>query len=206
MQGDARSTTTSPYLWRGVRYPETRIATGLTGSRRIVVELRNIEMLKTIFTRWQNVVDFLVLATAIYWLLIWGKKTHALRIVVGIGGLVALGSLAQRLGLPITAWVMHLAALTSVVLLVLVYYSEIRYALTQLDPFSRLMRPRPPVRIRTWPPSRRPPFLWRGAPRGDHRAQGNDQLDHLLVGGISSRRADLKEILEAIFPRALAGT
>jgi len=157
-------------------------------------------MLKTIFTRWQNVVDFLVLATAIYWLLIWGKKTHALRIVVGIGGLVALGSLAQRLGLPITAWVMHLAALTSVVLLVLVNYSEIRYALTHLDPFSRLLRPRPPGQNSDVAAIAEAAFSLAEARRGALIVlRGNNQLDHLLVGGIPLGGQISKEILEAIF-------
>lgn len=34
--------------------------------------------------RWQSVVDFLVLASAIYLLLRWGKEVRALRIVLGI--------------------------------------------------------------------------------------------------------------------------
>jgi diadenylate cyclase len=160
----------------------------------------NIGVLNTIFMRWRSIVDFLVLATVIYWLLLLGNKTHVLRIVAGIGGLLALGSLARRLGLPVTAWVMHLAALTSVVLLVLVYYSEIRYALTHLDPFRRLMRPRPLSQTSDMVAISEAAFSLAGAHCGALIVlRENDSIDHLLVGGFPLGGQISQEILEAIF-------
>src|SRR6266480_5446235 len=100
-------------------------------------------MSKIPLVRWQNVVDFLVLVTVIYWLLCWGRQTRVLRLFVGIAGLVLGGSLARQLDLVVTAWVLHVAAIAAVVLLVVVYHSEIRHALTHLDPLNRLVRPVP---------------------------------------------------------------
>jgi len=84
-------------------------------------------MLRIFFSRWQNVVDFVVLATAIYWLLLLGSKGHVLKIIIWTGGLAAFGNLAGRMGLSITAWVLNLAAVASLSLLALVYYPQIRY-------------------------------------------------------------------------------
>src|SRR5262245_8538469 len=157
-------------------------------------------MLKNIFMSWQGIVDFLVLATVIYWLLLLGKKTHVLRIVVGISGLIALGSLAHRLELPITAWVMHLAAITSVVLLVLVYYSEIRFALIHLDPFRRFMRPRHLGRSSDMVAISEAVFSLAKAHCGALIVlRENDSIDHLLVGGIPLGGQVSHEILKAIF-------
>jgi len=160
----------------------------------------DVGILKNIFVSWQSVVDFLVLATAIYWLLILGKKTHVLRIVVGIGGLVALGSLAHHLQLPITAWILHLAAITSVALLILVYYPEIRYALIHLDPFRRLMRPQPLGQTSDMVAISDAVFSLAEAHRGALIVlRERDSIDHLIVGGIPLGGQISQEILEAIF-------
>jgi diadenylate cyclase len=160
----------------------------------------NLGVLNTIFMRWQNIVDFLVLATVIYWLLLWGKQTHVLRIVVGIGGLITLGGLARQLGLPITAWLLHFAAITSVLLLVLVYYSEIRYALTHLDPFRRLMHPRPLSQTSDVVAISEAAFSLAAAHRGALIVlRENDSIEHLLVGGVPLGGQISQEILEAIF-------
>ena len=157
-------------------------------------------ILKNIFVSWQSIVDFLVLTTVIYLLLILGKKTHVLRIVIGIVGLVALGSLAHYLQLPITARVLHLAAITSVALLILVYYPEIRYALIHLDPFRRLMRPRPLGRTSDMVAISNAVFSLAEAHRGALIVlREKDSIDHLLVGGIPLDGQISKEILEAIF-------
>lgn len=100
-------------------------------------------MLHIPMIRWQSPVDFVVLIVVVYWLLRWASQTRVLRLFVGIAGLVITGSLARQLGLIVTAWILHMAAIAAVVLLVVVYHSEIRHALSHLDPLNRLVRTEP---------------------------------------------------------------
>ena len=44
--------------------------------------------------RWQSIVDFIVLLTSVYLLLVWGKQARALRIALGIVGLRVAAILA----------------------------------------------------------------------------------------------------------------
>jgi hypothetical protein len=52
--------------------------------------------------RWQSLVDFLVLTSAFYALLLWARSTRALRIASAVVGIHALALLARRLDLVIT--------------------------------------------------------------------------------------------------------
>jgi hypothetical protein len=72
--------------------------------------------------RWQSLVDFLVLVTAIYQILRWGKEARALRIVLeivmlGIGSLLTahLGLKAAALGLAALAWMVPLVGIEGAV-------------------------------------------------------------------------------------------
>jgi uncharacterized protein (TIGR00159 family) len=157
-------------------------------------------MLRIFFSRWQNVVDFVVLATAIYWLLLLGSKGHVLRIIIWTGGLAAFGSLAGQMGLPITAWVLNLAAIASLALLALVYYPQIRYALIHFDPLNRLLKSQPPGQTSDLTEIAEASFALATTRRGALIVlKGKRRLDHLLTGGIPLGGQISREILEAIF-------
>jgi diadenylate cyclase len=153
--------------------------------------------------RWQSGVDFIVLTTVIYWLLNWARQTRVLRLFVGIGALVLTGSLARRLDLVITAWVLHVAAITAVVLLVLVYHSEIRHALTHLDPLNRLVRAVPTGQPSDSVAIAEAAFALAATHRGALIVlSGNDPLENILIGGVPLGGRVSQEILEAIFRKA----
>lgn len=152
------------------------------------------------FLRWQNVVDLIVLTAFVYWLLRLGRQTRVLRMVTGIGGLLLLGMLARRLDLPFTAWLMQLGAIVSVLLLVLLYYAEIRYALTHLDPFTRLARPEILGKTSDLRALAEAAFALADARRGALIVLvGKSSLDHLLTGGVPLGGKISQEIIEAIF-------
>jgi uncharacterized protein (TIGR00159 family) len=149
---------------------------------------------------WQSVVDFIVLTVVTYWLSNWARQTRVLRLFVGIGALVLTGSLARRLDLIITAWVLHMAAITAVVLLVLVYHSEIRHALTHLDPLNRLVRAVPAGQPTDSVAIAEAAFALAAAYRGALIVLcGNDPLENILIGGVPLGGRVSREILEAIF-------
>ncbi len=88
--------------------------------------------------RWQNAVDFAVLAVAFYWLIVWARDARALRIAVGIAGVHAAALAASHFDLVITSWVLNGLAVVAVVLLVVVFQTELRRAIMRLD--SRLLQ------------------------------------------------------------------
>src|SRR5215813_9686234 len=89
--------------------------------------------------RWQNVVDFVVLVVAIYLLLRWGKEARAFRVSLAIVGLKAGALLARQLDLVITSVLLDVANLVAVILVLIVYQSELRHALARLDVLSWLV-------------------------------------------------------------------
>jgi len=79
---------------------------------------------------WQNLEDFVVLAIAISLLLRWGKEVRAFRVSLGIVGLKA-ALLARQLDLIVTSLLLDATKLIAMILLLIVYQSELRHALTQ---------------------------------------------------------------------------
>jgi len=157
-------------------------------------------MSNILFVRWQNIVDFLVLVTVIYWLLRWGRQTRVLRLFVGIGALVLTGSLARQLDLIVTAWVLHVAAIAAVVLLVVVYHSEIRHALAHLDPLNRLVRWMPSEPTSEGIAIAQTAFALAATKRGALMILARkDSLKNLLTGGVPLEGMISREILDAIF-------
>jgi diadenylate cyclase len=156
-------------------------------------------LLKISSIRWQSVVDFVVLSIVIYWLLDWARQTRVLRLFVGIGCLVLTGSAARRLDLIVTAWILHVAAIAAVLLLVVVYHTEIRQALTRLDPLSRLVRSLP-VQLPDQLAIAEAVFSMAATCRGALIVlAGKDSLGNIVNGGVPLGWAVSKEILEAIF-------
>ena len=157
-------------------------------------------MLRVPLIRWQSVIDFIVLSAVIYWLLNWARKTRVLRFLLGIGGLVITGSLASRLDLIVTAWVLHTGAVVTAVMMVVVNYAEIRQALTHLDPFRRLVHFGSSSHISDKIVIAEAAFALAGTRCGALIVlAGEDPLENWLTGGIPLGGAISREILEAIF-------
>jgi len=83
--------------------------------------------------RWQDAVDFFVLAFALYLLIRWAHEAHALRIASGVVILHVSSLLTRHFGLVISGWVLEGAAAITVISLLIVFQPEIRKALTRLD-------------------------------------------------------------------------
>src|SRR5215471_12962305 len=82
---------------------------------------------------WQSVVDFLVLAVALYFLLRWSRQTRALRLALSILALRVASLLARQLDLLITSWVLDAATVITILALLLVFQPELRRALMRFD-------------------------------------------------------------------------
>jgi DNA integrity scanning protein DisA with diadenylate cyclase activity len=58
---------------------------------------------------------------------------------LGILGLRMISLLARQLNLVITAWLLDAATLLAIILLFIVFQSEVRYALSRLDIIARIL-------------------------------------------------------------------
>jgi uncharacterized protein (TIGR00159 family) len=83
--------------------------------------------------RWQSIVDFVVLAIAIGWLLRWSIEARALRLALSVLILRLAALLAEQLGLLITSWVLDAATVVALLVLVVAFQPELRRAVMRLD-------------------------------------------------------------------------
>jgi diadenylate cyclase len=150
--------------------------------------------------RWQNVVDFAVLAVAIYLLLRWGKEAKAFRVSLAIVGLKAGALLARQLDLIITSLLLDAANLLAVILLLIVYQSELRHALARLDVLSWLLRRRKHTMQSDADAISTAAFSLAHAQCGALIVMTRrDSVDDLIDGGVKLGGDISPEILEAIF-------
>jgi diadenylate cyclase len=82
---------------------------------------------------WQSVIDFIVLASALYLLLRWSRQARALRLALAILGLRVGALLARQLDLVITSWVLDAATVIALLSLIVVFQPELRRALMRFD-------------------------------------------------------------------------
>ena len=94
--------------------------------------------------RWQAIVDLVALSAAIYLALSWARRARALRIVLLLLALHAGSLLARHFEIIITAWLLEGAAIIALVVLVLAFQAEVRYAVMRLESGLRRGRRPPP--------------------------------------------------------------
>ena len=95
-----------------------------------------IQYLKEAFSgiRWQDVVDILLITFVFYRLYIWIQGTRALRVLIALLALGILYPLARWAGLFITSWILQYLWAVILVIIVVVFQSEIRRALERMSP------------------------------------------------------------------------
>jgi DNA integrity scanning protein DisA with diadenylate cyclase activity len=85
---------------------------------------------------WRTAIDFVVLASTLYLILMWAKEARALRIVVTIAILHTAAVSARHMSLIITSTVLEGAAVALGFLLLILFQPELRRALMLIE--SRL--------------------------------------------------------------------
>src|SRR5574341_748929 len=90
---------------------------------------------------WIDAVDVLIVAFALYQLLLALRSTRALQRVLGLLDLYAVSWVALRVGLLFLNWIMHYLLTAGFVLIVIVFQPEIRRALANIGRRGFLLRP-----------------------------------------------------------------
>lgn len=95
----------------------------------------NLEATLTNF-RIQDLVDILFLTVLAYYLFLWFRGTKAFNALVGLLVLGGVFTMAQTWGLFLTTWVFQIFWQVLVILLIILFQSEIRQVLERVDPLQ----------------------------------------------------------------------
>ncbi len=87
---------------------------------------------------WSDVVDILFLTLVAYQLYQWFRETRALRVLIGLVVLGGIYSLAKLWGLFLTTWVFQILWQVLLILLLILFQSEIRQVLEKVSPLRYL--------------------------------------------------------------------
>lgn len=87
---------------------------------------------------WKDFVDILFLSLVTYQLFVWFRGTKALRVLIGLVVLAAIYSLAKIWGLFMTTWAFQVLWQVLVILLLILFQSEIRLVLEKVSPLRYL--------------------------------------------------------------------
>jgi len=88
--------------------------------------------------RIQDLLDILFLTVLAYHLYLWFRGTKAFKALIGLFALGVVFTLAQTWGLFLTTWVFQIFWQVLVILLIILFQSEIRQALEKFDPLATL--------------------------------------------------------------------
>ena len=91
---------------------------------------------------WRDLLDILFLTLVTYHLYVWFRESRALRVLIGLAVLGGVYSLAKLWGLFLTTWVFQILWQVLLILLLILFQSEIRQVLEKVSPlrFLRLRR------------------------------------------------------------------
>ncbi|MDP7353911.1 MAG: diadenylate cyclase [Desulfobacterales bacterium] len=88
--------------------------------------------------RFQDILDILFLSVVAYHLYLWFQGTKAFKALVGLLGFGVIYTIAQSWGLFLTTWVFQVFWQVLVILLIILFQSEIRQVLERVNPLSAL--------------------------------------------------------------------
>ncbi|MBW1699284.1 MAG: DNA integrity scanning protein DisA nucleotide-binding domain protein [Deltaproteobacteria bacterium] len=84
--------------------------------------------------RLQDVIDILFLAAVAYHLYLWFQGTKALKALIGLAALGMIYTVAQLWGLFLTTWMFQILWQVLIILLIILFQSEIRQVLERINP------------------------------------------------------------------------
>ncbi len=87
---------------------------------------------------WRDTVDILFLTIVAYQLYVWFRESRALRVIIGLVALGGVYSLAKLWDLYLTTWVFQILWQVLLILLLILFQSEIRQVLERVSPMRYL--------------------------------------------------------------------
>ncbi len=94
---------------------------------------------------WRDILDILFLTLVTYHLYVWFRESRALRVLIGLAALGGIYSLAKLWGLFLTTRVFQILWQVLLILLLILFQSEIRQVLEKVSPLRFLRTRRPSI-------------------------------------------------------------
>lgn len=88
--------------------------------------------------RFHDVLDILFLTTVAYYLCVWFRETKAFRALAGLLALGVVYTVARSWGLFLTTWMFQIFWQVLIILLIILFQSEIRQVLEKVDPLRAI--------------------------------------------------------------------
>jgi uncharacterized protein (TIGR00159 family) len=152
--------------------------------------------------RIQDVLDILFLAAVAYHLFLWFQGTKALRALVGLLVLGVVFTVARTWGLFLTTWVFQILWQVLVILLIILFQSEIRQVLERFNPIKTMSFRRNSIRGQWIQELCKGIFALASKKIGALViVEQNDRVDEWLSGGQDLEGEPSPEILMSIFQK-----
>lgn len=87
---------------------------------------------------WRDIADILFLTIVAYQLYVWFRESRALRVIIGLVALGGIYSIAKFWGLFLTTWVFQILWQVLLILLLILFQTEIRQVLEKVSPMRYL--------------------------------------------------------------------
>jgi diadenylate cyclase len=152
--------------------------------------------------RFQDVLDILFLTVIVYYLYLWFWGTKAFKALVGLLALGIIFTLARFWGLFLTTWVFQILWQVLIVLIIILFQSEIRQVLERVNPLQ-VIGLRPLSKSADWVPH----FVKALFSMGKLKIgaliilERMDLVDELITGGIPLEGEPSPELLMSMFQK-----
>jgi len=88
--------------------------------------------------RFQDIADIIIMSFLVYQLYRWFRNTKTLQVLIGLGSLGVLYLVTKNLGLFMTSWILQELGTVFVILVIVIFQTEIRQALYRFSLFRNL--------------------------------------------------------------------
>jgi len=152
--------------------------------------------------RFQDILDILFLTVIVYYLYLWFWGTKAFKALIGLLALGVVFTLARFWGLFLTTWVFQILWQVLIVLIIILFQSEIRQVLERVNPLQ-VLGLRPGIRSTGWIPGfANALFSMAGKRIGALIIlERMDFVEELTTGGIPLEGEPSLEVLMSVFQK-----
>lgn len=152
------------------------------------------------FIRIQDIADILIMTFLLYQLYSWFYRTRAMQVLLGLGVVTLIYFVTRFLGLYMTSWILQELGTVLIVLLIVVFQSEIRQALYRFSLLRHLFERRNEVRPSPFQDVVETLFSLAASRTGALLVfERNEPLDDLMLNGVKMDCRISPQILETIF-------
>jgi diadenylate cyclase len=152
--------------------------------------------------RLQDILDILFLTVIVYYLYLWFWGTKAFKALVGLLALGIVFTLARFWGLFLTTWVFQILWQVLIVLIIILFQSEIRQVLERVNPLQ-VIGVRPFAKSADWVPDCAKALLSMAEKKIGALIifERMDLVEELITGGIPLESEPSPEVLMSVFQK-----